>query len=320
VELRAADSESWTFEKEATELRAALDWLRSINVELSGSRLLDYLAHLEGMAAAGSPEAELDYNRRHSPRAIANSILEGLVVIEVHRAFRGGPRTNELHSKLAKFARGPIEYTSEEGGETSARDLGFELDVGASLKKAGLEVAFEASGDLAFGFQTARFFVECKRPQTPKKVWKHLQIAQDQLAKRYRTAKPSERVRGLIAVSASKVINPGFDQLTAATNEQLLTLLETNARNFVMAHCQRWRHPNDERTLGALIDYRCMAYVHAIKGVRPSQVFSIDFKVNPSPGDEALLLALGRRLSPGGLTPGVRRLNPWGQPVFVPQV
>ena len=121
-----------------------------------------------------------------------------------------------LHKKIELILRGPVLPNDENLASNQARNILFELTLAARLWRAGFQPRLGEHPDLICAVEGKELFFECKRPLSPKKVKKRINEAGDQLRANLKEAAPG--TRGIIAISLSKILNPG-DKLYVGPNE-----------------------------------------------------------------------------------------------------
>jgi hypothetical protein len=121
-----------------------------------------------------------------------------------------------LRKKIEVILRGPVLPSDEDLASNQARNILFELTLAARLWDAGFQPRLGEHPDLVCAVEGRELLFECKRPLSPGKVKKRINEAGDQLRANLKVAAPG--ARGIIAVSVSKVLNPG-DKLYVGPNE-----------------------------------------------------------------------------------------------------
>lgn len=252
------------WQKFRSDLRAAEEWLASLEIKIpNGSRLWTYQRHVEGLAEADAREDINSYARTRDvgADAIANAVLEASEWRIVHRAFQDYD-SPELRQRLRAFVRGVVHSREERPGKgksTRARDYGFELFIAARFRCAGFEAVVGGSGDVWLPFEGKQIFVECKRPQVRGRLKDAIKDAHTKLKKRYRST--NLECRGLVALSATKVLNPQGHRLSTANWPELREDLERRADHFIQTYSRNWTRLDDPRSLGALVEFQCMAWI-----------------------------------------------------------
>jgi hypothetical protein len=106
--------------------------------------------------------------------------------------------------------------------DTSPRDLMFELSTAGLIQEAGMEADVSGIVDIWTVFEGRPVLVECKRPQSMKKLVKNTKEAAKQLSLRLND-EPS--AVGIIAVAFGKLLTGGTARLNAWDKKQLETMM-----------------------------------------------------------------------------------------------
>ncbi|MEE9213733.1 MAG: hypothetical protein V3U54_02925 [Thermodesulfobacteriota bacterium] len=162
---------------------------------------------------------------------------------------------DELSSRFRQFIKGPISYIDENINTSSnvARNVGFELLIAAILANAGLKIEFGTLADLKIIFNNYTFFVECKRPQYEHQINSNIKGALRQLEDRYKFNQGKDNLRGIIAISVSKILNPELKILVKHNVHSLHSYTENILDDFHKKYKSKWLNPRDKRTIGAII-------------------------------------------------------------------
>jgi hypothetical protein len=139
--------------------------------------------------------------------------LEAREFASVYAAYKDAETPN-LISKLKKVLKGPWTLSEESPKNSDARNTMFELSLAAELKMRGVDVEL-GEPDLVINFPKGQYFVECKRPFKETSVRANVKDAESQLRA---NLKPGQH--GVIAVSLSRVVNPGNTMLGVTVGDQ----------------------------------------------------------------------------------------------------
>lgn len=241
------------------------DWLVSLGYKIAPTRLGSYFRYLERIEKerqAGTLETLLC---TEGTQKLIAAVSESLELRRIYRALSPLAIDPELQRRLADFIKGPILYADERPTSASnhARDIAFELSLGAALLQAGLPVEFHPEGDLRFVLKGREVFVECKRPQELHQVRGRIKGAFRQLTVNYaKSSKPAD-ARGLVALSITKALNPTECDLATRSRETLSKGLLGTANAFVRDYGSAWQNPEDARTIGCLIELRAFVFVRS---------------------------------------------------------
>ncbi|MGB2602193.1 MAG: hypothetical protein WBC78_01270 [Candidatus Sulfotelmatobacter sp.] len=141
-------------------------------------------------------------------KAIGNyvfGITEALEFCAVFEAFHDQPSAR-IRPKLMRALSGPERLFDETPQNSEARNTMFELFLAADWKLNGLDVEL-GDPDVTLLVEGHSFSVECKRPYQPGRLYDNLRSARTQL--RRKRLGPDPQAHGLIAVSVSRILNPG---------------------------------------------------------------------------------------------------------------
>lgn len=159
-------------------------------------------------------------NRRenHEPTKIGNvdsfhfGLVEALEFSNIFRAFeKDDPKV--IGPKLKRALSGPLPPADETTKNADGRNIMFELALAAQLRLGGAEVSV-GEPDIAVTLSGTRFLIECKRPFREDSVRANVRGAADQL-KGHLNA--DSEAAGIVAISVSRILNPGTKLFVAAT-------------------------------------------------------------------------------------------------------
>ena len=128
--------------------------------------------------------------------------LEAREFVNVCTAYKGA-ETPALIAKLRKVLKGSWTLSQESSKNSDARNTMFELSLAAELKLRGIDVEL-GEPDLLITLPEGQYVVECKRPFKEMCVRANVKGAESQLRA---NLKPGQH--GVIAVSLSRIVNPG---------------------------------------------------------------------------------------------------------------
>lgn len=201
-----------SFEVIRSNVEAALDFCRSIELRTDESRFAEYLRRLDHLITVArlrryditvgrSVEEELREEGLHYIITLTESTEFGEIL-----PFLRTCEPNVIRPKLRNVLRGPLLPTDEDADSNQARNILFELNLAARLHRAGFKPVVGERPDVACEVDGKWLFFECKRPFSSGKVSKLITKAARQL-KSDLAARPG--ARGVIAISLSKVMNAG---------------------------------------------------------------------------------------------------------------
>ena len=115
----------------------------------------------------------------------------------------------------------------DDDASAAARDAQYELYLGTVLRRSGIPVCHGAP-DITATWQGEEFFIEAKRPGSPKRLDDRLRSAVHQLRKLSRL--------GVVAISADQLLRPPGGLLTVELHDQLALGVDSLLRTFIVKH------------------------------------------------------------------------------------
>lgn len=106
--------------------------------------------------------------------------------------------------------------------------------------------------------------VECKRPFSYDGLGGNLDKAFSQLRQRYRDHATPWQVRGIAALSASKMENAGSLMLKAGNNADLTSSIRQLSNEFVAKTEEFWNKARDDRTIGLVVNLKAPSRIEDI--------------------------------------------------------
>lgn len=231
----------------------ALFWVESNGIRVSSTRFAQYLVVLDTAIAEPDREARTD-----DPlfEKVMEAFDSGAELIYLHR-FLGAETGEPFRQRLREFVKGPGLQREEDARTSSnrARNLGFELYFGAQLVRAGFRVEFTPEVDVRV--VSPRIEVQCKRPQSARKVRSSLRDACRQLS----TLCIADGSIGIIALSISKVVHQGKKFLHVGAMSDLNRAFPDLMQQFCARHHTAWQTPSFASVSGVWLHYSGMVAI-----------------------------------------------------------
>lgn len=242
-----------SFRDKSSKFEEICSWLSDHGIKIDRSRINTYRADINKMADCYEEGKVDELLRSRSLRDLVNSSFEVAELIQIYEGLND-LKTKPFVDKLIEINKGPI-WLNEENASSSnrARNIAFELHIAARYSKAGYEIDLSDEADIIVKDHRYELFIECKRPLTDHNIHSNVKDGLNQLKKRYCSSKSSKIIRGLIALSISRVINPDMYLLPSNSTDDLDMNLQSINRLFIDQYKTKWSSPNDNRTIGALI-------------------------------------------------------------------
>ena len=200
-------------------LDAALDLCRALGLgdHVDKSRFLQYREHLaklvdalEGGGQDGA-RAVFESDRLKSTVTITESTEMGDL-----EPFLQTVDPSIVTAKLVHVLGGPVLPSDEGSNSNQPRNLLFELNLATKLWRAGFPPRLGEHPDLTIDVGEKRFLIQCKRPFSQGSARRCFRDAKAQLRRDLEGAPAG--ARGIIALSLSRLLNPG-DQLLVYSSE-----------------------------------------------------------------------------------------------------
>lgn len=248
-----------SFDSVLRDVQAARAWLDKIGVHTAGTRLemiettLQTFLHDLNTLSAAEVVARWDWTTRQD---VYYAFTEGEGFGRIHDQL-GPLRSHQLpREELKRALRGPLVPAAETPENTDPRNIFMELDLAATLMRAGVEVTdFD---DVQFNFDSIHYITQCKRPFSARSVATNVDSAWGQIVAR---APKGSYSRGIIALAVDKVLEldqqrpPGIHD-----GPELDALVQKLAQDFVANHRAAWHAVMDSRGVGILLVFRFVCH------------------------------------------------------------
>lgn len=280
---------------------AAVEWMKSLDVDLGRSRLSHY-DRVFGYWNTARLTASAEEGQAIFPDFVS-SASEISAFVNIFEAFRATPRTQltSIAAKLRKAVRGPTHASDETQRTTEARNVFFEAVVAARSHRpsAGIEAILDAESDTGIRLQKKQIWIECKRVMTIGKIYDNARAASKQLESRLEKMVGANH-RAIVAIDVSKIFNQGDKILVRDSGAELIASLQSMMDRFIREHASKWQRLYERRSakiIGTIIHFSTMCSIED----RNILVHASEWGVNPrqsriSSSDIALLRELARGL------------------------
>jgi hypothetical protein len=237
----------------------ALGWLEAMGIEARRGRFGEYRRNLvtvlEHRRAGTLDKLPAIVPREHYRIAF----IESTHLVAIAKSFRHirGPRFRE---KVRDAAAGPAHPLNEKQSGSKARDLLFELSVAAFFRRRRLPVLIPRGKDLTVRMSGSTFLIECKRPQSAKKVRRSIEDATKQLMRHFQCYGKATARYGVIALDISVVANPQRDYLIADSVVAFVNGVNALFDRFHAEFKSALAYQRDPRILGILLFAKILGY------------------------------------------------------------
>jgi hypothetical protein len=186
-------------------IEAVAEWLKDLGLGNGSDRLHKYICEIRKQAAATTIEEVTRLGFVH---------LQASEFTDVWRAYKGAENPR-LIAKLERALKGCDTLAEESPQNSDPRNTMFELALAAGLKLRGIDVELGEPTDLIINFPSGQYILEGKRPFRESSVRANVKDAAHQLRTNLR---PDQH--GVIAISLSRIINPGTKLLYAVVGDR----------------------------------------------------------------------------------------------------
>jgi len=207
------------------------------------------------------------------------SMVESTEFIEATTALRD--RNCDIPNALLETAlKGPVDPYLESPDSSKGRNAMFEIALAGRFASAGLDPVIGGEPDIYFKFNSRNILVQCKRVLSNSAVEKRVREAARQLERDLgQRLEPADC--GIIAVSVSKLINPGDKVLVVSNVDQIRSQLRFETELIFRANQNSLRSAGHPKIAGAYLEIVTPAFV-------------LDFDMNAKAGYGALFHVHGK--------------------------
>lgn len=235
----------------SAQLNNACDWLESLGIEYSRTRVGRYKALFSALAKhqlAGSLNAFYD---EYTFETLVNAAHE---VAELVRMYEGLSSQNNpnLVTRLRKALKGH-ELHVLDSKDRSGRDFSLELAMAAKFARCGYAIDFGHDADLKVEIAGVPLYVECKRLKSTQKIKLRIKDGLHQLHRRYAKSRLPVMAQGLLVLSIGKTVNSNLGLLEADDPKSLGDKAFAHNRAFINKYKPYWQMKVDPRTLGVAV-------------------------------------------------------------------
>jgi hypothetical protein len=243
-----------TLESTLTDLKKAIDWLKTYGIERNQTRFGGVEKSLALVLEHRRARTEHLLLALISPSQYGLAYVDAMELVQVRKAL-GKWKSSRFVEKLRLACKGPDDPREERKIGANARDILFELSVVAFFRACGIPALVGFGGDGILSFEGERILIESKRMQSSKAVGPAVQKAIKQLRQRLRQRHP-RRGFGLVALDISRVMNPKHNFLLPPPEPAFSQLVEGMISEFALKHRRHIASVSDPPMLGTIIFLR----------------------------------------------------------------
>lgn len=202
-----------------------------------------------------------------------------------------------LKEKLQNILDGPVFLDVENETSNFSRNIMFELSLASRFSFRGLHVSLQTNPDLICELNGQEIFIQCKRPFLEKNIPKNINAASRQLTRDLNNDK-DKNSRGLLAISVSRIRNPGDKLFIVKKEQDIEQRLGNNIETLAKKFSKSCNAIEDKRIIGTLFHIITPLYVEEDSLLTVSQYSVISKSKFVSKSDLLLLESIMSILSP----------------------
>lgn len=251
--------EKHTYEHVSRTLSDAIQWIQSFGISTANTRLERYVGKLRQVQEL-LERGELGTLKDPKRVSLIMSLFNEISDIEIIYNGLCSNSDSFLGIRLADLVGGPDLVTNERNKNASnkPRCVAFELVMAAILAASGFEIDLSKEPDVRAFDGSRQILVECKRPNSNKKIKSNIKTGLQQLTRSYDGATPGY---GLLAISIDKLVNPNNFVLPAPHADALCGMAQSHVRKFIIDNKQFWHRNLDHRTIGVIVSLKCQGLI-----------------------------------------------------------
>ena len=187
------------------------------------------------------------------------AFIESAQLIVIAKTFERIPGSR-FREKIRIAAAGPAHPFDEKKSGSKARDFLFELSVAAYLRSRKLPVLMCSKKDLITRLPACTILIECKRPQSGKKVGRAIKDATNQLKEHFKNYPRGIARYGFIALDISVAMNPQRMFVVGDSVDAISNTVDTLFIRLLKEFNSELTYRRDQRILGVLAFAKVLAY------------------------------------------------------------
>ncbi len=242
---------SKTYIAESAKLDDACEWLESLGINFSRTRVGKYKALFATLARHQLANTLDAFYEEYTFELLVNAAHEVAELIRIYEGLNSH-RDASFVTRLCEALKGHELYVLD-NNDRSGRDFSLELSIAAKFACAGFSINFDHDADLKTEICGLPFYVECKRIKSASKVKQRLKDGLKQLHTRYVKSDRPADARGILVASIGKTINSELGLLEAEDPKSLGEMAFRHNRAFIETHRRHWQTKIDRRTLGVAV-------------------------------------------------------------------
>ena len=251
-----------TYQQLLDELTDGEHWLFSLGFTRQANRIHTHISNirrLEVARQAGTINELLKTLKDTLPNSTTTggeqlgwSLIEASEFVDIFSGLRNYTELSLLQDKLREALKGPLHPGKEKSSTNTGRNITFELNLASRLYRKGVPVYLGLNPDVLCTINQRSVYLQCKRPFYESNISTNIFRARRQLTRDLNSSR-HVNPRGVIAISVSRVLNPGNKIAVAETEYDLNKQLGDYIQELAEGHFRTsWKSIVDIRILGIL--------------------------------------------------------------------
>lgn len=274
-------------EKTLQDLSEVKNWLASLGIRTEGTRFDEIYRNVSNIVEYKKNRTIKEFIEDHGFETYLYALNDSLTFIDIYKAFstiKYSMPVNKLRSAIG----GPFIPNDEDAASENVnhRNTLFELQIASILLSKGLEI--DKFDDVIFQFENIKFFIECKRLSSTKRVGENIEMAYKQLTKKMN----NQNERGIIALSIEKIFDLHDKLYEASSIEQLHKQLSLVGDIFRTKYGLYWEKFMNIKIIGIFLAIRFPAILNNSKIINSRIIDCISLRSDLQKSDRDILYRL----------------------------
>lgn len=251
-----------TYQEILDKLKDLDSWLSSLGLSKQADRIRLHISNIRKLQQAYQNGMLRELTENQGKVKLMWSLIEAMEFADIYFALCNYER-NVLRKKLKDALKGPVDPSKETHKSNVGRNTMFELNLAGRLHCQEVPVYLKTNPDILCKIGLRKIYIQCKRPFLEDKISRNISTARRQLTRDLNNSE-DKSARGLIAISVSRVRNPG-GKVFLAESESEMKRLGQDLQTLGKPHSDKfWAKNIDTRIIGILFHIITPAFVEDI--------------------------------------------------------
>ena len=230
------------------------DWLESLNINISPTRIGKYKRQVTKLAEATDTEALAKLKQEFPDEVFINLGYETSNWMHIHKGLRQSKTSSELTSLLIKAISAPEMLIDDKKGQ-SGRDFAYELYAAAYLRAGDYKFDWTTTADIRAQHDQIKLLAECKRPRSEATLVRNLRDSFGQLRERYTLDRSAF---GVTFIALDLFVTNELRDIGATNLQEAADKVKIRMEMIVRSSFSLWQDKTrDKRTLGVIFTCNC---------------------------------------------------------------